>query len=42
MSGYTDDAIARHGVLEEGIRFIAKPFEAPALLAKVRAALDDR
>ena len=26
MSGYTDDAIVRHGVLEEGTAFLQKPF----------------
>ena len=30
MSGYTDDAIVHHGVLEPGTRFIGKPFAAPA------------
>lgn len=41
MSGYTDDAIVRHGVLEETMQFIGKPFTAPALLRKVREVLDD-
>ncbi len=40
FSGYTDDAIVRHGVLEEGIHFIQKPFTASALLNKVRQVLD--
>jgi PAS domain S-box-containing protein len=40
MSGYTDDAIVRHGVLDEGMAFIAKPFTPNALAAKVRAVLD--
>src|SRR6185436_20457751 len=31
MSGYTDDAIVHHGVLEEGTAFIAKPFSIHAL-----------
>ena len=34
MSGYTDDAIVQHGVLEDGINFIQKPFT-PQLLIKV-------
>jgi two-component system cell cycle sensor histidine kinase/response regulator CckA len=40
MSGYTADIIAHHGVLEEGIYFIQKPFSAQQLAARVREALD--
>ena len=40
MSGYTDDAIVKHGVLEPGLAFIYKPFTVDGLLAKVRAVLD--
>jgi DNA-binding NtrC family response regulator len=40
MSGYLDDVIGSHGVLEEGLRFIQKPFSVEALAAKVRDALD--
>lgn len=40
MSGYTDDAIVHHGVLEEGIAFLEKPFTAQALTHKVRELLD--
>jgi CheY-like chemotaxis protein len=40
MSGYTDDAIGRHGVLAPGIHFLQKPFTADRLLGAVRAALD--
>jgi len=36
MSGYTDDAIVRHGVLEPGLAFIQKPFTGSALLSKIR------
>jgi CheY-like chemotaxis protein len=39
-SGYTDDAIVRHGVLEPGIDFLQKPFNTDQLLARVRNALD--
>jgi len=40
MSGYTADVIAHHGVLDEGVHFIQKPFGRKALAAKVREALD--
>jgi len=40
MSGYTDDVIVHHGVLEEGIAFIQKPFSILGLLKKVRQVLD--
>jgi CheY-like chemotaxis protein len=39
MSGYTDDAIVRHGILEEDIYFLQKPFTGESLLGKVREAL---
>jgi PAS domain S-box-containing protein len=40
MSGYTDDAIIHHGVLDEGTAFIGKPFSPDALARKVREILD--
>ncbi|VVS92454.1 PAS domain S-box protein [Desulfoluna spongiiphila] len=40
MSGYSDDVIAHHGVLEEGIHFIQKPFTIEGLTSKVREVLD--
>lgn len=40
MSGYTDDTIVQHGVLEPGINFIQKPFSPDALALKVREVLD--
>ena len=39
MSGYTADVIAHHGVLEEGVHFLAKPFTINDLATKVREAL---
>ena len=41
MSGYTDEAIVQHGVLQPGIAFLHKPFTANALGRKVHEALDD-
>ncbi|HEV8463135.1 MAG TPA: PAS domain S-box protein [Gaiellaceae bacterium] len=40
MSGYTDQAIGHHGVLEAGMAFLQKPFSADDLTRKVRAVLD--
>ncbi|MBI3608687.1 MAG: response regulator [Nitrospirae bacterium] len=40
VSGYTDNAIAHHGVLEEGLAFVQKPFTADTLVRKVRDVLD--
>ena len=40
MSGYTDDAIVDHGILQEGIDFIHKPFTSEVLARRVREALD--
>jgi signal transduction histidine kinase len=39
-SGYTDDAISHHGVLQPGIEFIPKPYSRSALACKVRELLD--
>ncbi len=40
MSGYTDDVIDHHGILDEGVHFIQKPFSMKDLAAKVREVLD--
>jgi FixJ family two-component response regulator len=39
MSGYTADLVAPHGVLEEGVQFIQKPFSKTDLADKIRKVL---
>ncbi|GEM_PF-494871 len=41
MSGYTDDAIVNHGVLDEGVHFLQKPFSVDGLGAKISAVLGE-
>jgi two-component system cell cycle sensor histidine kinase/response regulator CckA len=41
-SGHPSDAMSRHGLLEPGLHFIAKPYTPHTLAAKVRAVLDVR
>jgi response regulator RpfG family c-di-GMP phosphodiesterase len=40
ISGYTDDAIVRHGVLESGAAFLQKPFSLQLFSRRVREVLD--
>ncbi len=42
MSGYTANVIAHHGVLDEGVNFIQKPFSRQKLGAKIREVLDKK
>jgi CheY-like chemotaxis protein len=41
MSGYTENIIAHHGILEEGIQFIPKPFTEVALSRKIHNVLNN-
>ena len=40
LSGYTDNVIAHHGILDAGIQFIQKPFSIEVLTTKIREVLD--
>ncbi|MBF0328356.1 MAG: response regulator [Nitrospirae bacterium] len=40
MSGYTDDIVAKKGILEDGFEFLSKPLNLDTLLRKVRGVLD--
>ena len=39
-SGYSDDVIAHHGVLDKGVHLVAKPYSLDTLAARVREVLD--
>jgi two-component system sensor histidine kinase EvgS len=41
MSGYTSDVIAHHGVLDQGVHFLQKPFSKKDLIKNIRKILDD-
>ena len=40
ICGYTDNAIAHHGVLDDGVSLLQKPFSPLSLAEKVRETLD--
>ncbi|RJO70483.1 MAG: response regulator [Myxococcales bacterium] len=41
MSGYTDDVVIHHGVIEAGMSFLGKPFTPRSLAQRIRQTLSD-
>jgi hypothetical protein len=41
MSGYTDDEVSRHGILEPGILLLQKPFTPNDLIERIARVLDE-
>jgi DNA-binding NarL/FixJ family response regulator len=39
MSGYTDDAVLQHGILDSGVAYLQKPLTPTSLTRKVRQVL---
>jgi len=42
MSGYTDDSIVRHGVIEAHLAYLQKPITPESLTTRVREVLDEK